>query len=307
LGQSVPILRYPGAEHGTPTGLASCGSVWACPVCSARILAARARRLSDVIAGWTARGHRVAMVTLTQSHRRSDSLRDCWDDVQRSLSWTLGGAWGHWCRDHGVMMQGPKGVRPRVPVVRAIEVLWSPEHGWHVHVHALVFLRDGDEALWRDMWQLLRARWVEASKRRGRVASALGQECHLVDDGTRAGTLVGEYLAKAVLSGDVAAEVARGDLKSYGGRRWTPWELLELVSSGQHPEKEAQVQALWREWEQVSRGRRQMIISTGLAEYVGAGTVPESDADALAQTDERDDAWGPADNLSLIGQPARRM
>lgn len=77
-------------------GLQTCGSVWACPLCAAKIAARRAEELGEVL-GWARReGHTLAMVTMTVSHKRKDALKDVWDAV--SSGWgsvTSGGVWNN--------------------------------------------------------------------------------------------------------------------------------------------------------------------------------------------------------------------
>lgn len=81
--------------HAGIAGLETCGSVWACPVCAAKIQAARAEELGQVLA-W-ARGEQktLAMLTLTVRHTKRDSLSRVWDTV--TGAWadvTAGAAWG---------------------------------------------------------------------------------------------------------------------------------------------------------------------------------------------------------------------
>lgn len=56
--------------RGFFSGLQSCGSVWACPVCAAKIRQARADELEGANAAWLAAGHGIEMITLTIPHRR---------------------------------------------------------------------------------------------------------------------------------------------------------------------------------------------------------------------------------------------
>lgn len=131
-------VRVSGGVAGF-SGLQSCGSVWACPVCAAKISSRRAEELGSVL-GWArTEGHTLAMVTLTVSHKRKDSLKDVWDSVGSGWSAvTSGSSWkseteaafegrlGRWQRsgeayEHGkfVKVIDPGTVVPRAP------------RGWH--------------------------------------------------------------------------------------------------------------------------------------------------------------------------------
>lgn len=68
------------------SGLTHCGSVWACPVCAARVARERAMELSEVLSWAVCEGHTVAMVTLTLRHQKGDRLRTTWDAM--SAAWS---------------------------------------------------------------------------------------------------------------------------------------------------------------------------------------------------------------------------
>jgi len=52
----------------------SCGSVWVCPVCAAKVQARRSKELGDVLSWARREGHTVAMVTMTVRHDRKMPL-----------------------------------------------------------------------------------------------------------------------------------------------------------------------------------------------------------------------------------------
>ena len=71
---AVVGVRYsPGIGAGF-SGLVTCGSVWACPVCSAKILARRSLELGAGLLAWEAAGGRLVMGTLTMRHHRGHRL-----------------------------------------------------------------------------------------------------------------------------------------------------------------------------------------------------------------------------------------
>lgn len=323
-GGSVGLLRFPDGNV-VGSGLQHCMSVWACPVCSARLLQLRASRLSGIIDAWRDRGGAVAMVTLTMSHDRGDTLKELWDDVQDA--WTACIATPAWRRaqdEFGVVIED--GGKKRIPVVRAVETTWGPSTGWHVHIHALLFLPDaeraatalgniwlGDETTKRRTVGMLE-RWQRQAAKRGRHAVAEGQDAHVVVADTQ--STVADYLAKSVLDGDISKELARGDMKVAAGQRFTPFQLLALVAGGKHPEKAGLVRRLWREWEDASRGRRQMALSRGLADYLAVagltgddetdGVLTDIAADAFslnvpALESDKQHNWRPAGPPELIG------
>ena len=68
-GSGVMVRMTPGSSGSSCragfAGLATCGSVWACPVCAAKVAAERAGELGAVLTAAGEAGHQVAMVTLT--------------------------------------------------------------------------------------------------------------------------------------------------------------------------------------------------------------------------------------------------
>ena len=55
-------------------GLTTCGSIWACPVCSAKIRT-RATEISEATAAWDRAGNSVYMITFTTPHDMGMKLR----------------------------------------------------------------------------------------------------------------------------------------------------------------------------------------------------------------------------------------
>lgn len=252
------IIRKTGDGVSHYSGLQSCGSVWSCPACAAKIRQERADELEAGIAAWIAQGGGVEFVTLTVPHRMGDELRPTFslvlDGWRKGL---LGGRWGQeWRRAMGVSHW-----------VRTVEVTHGA-HGWHPHIHALLFTAQpwtGRQRATRG--QALFDRWA------GWVARAGGGRCSRAAfriEGGQAGA--GAYLTKLQDSHRrVGMELTRQDLKH--GRRGseTPFELIERAHNG-----EADALALWWEWEQASSGRRCLTWSRGGHAAI-VGTVERTD------------------------------
>jgi hypothetical protein len=67
------------------TGSMLCGSVWACPACSAEVNAARAEEIGARVGAWVDAGDFAAMVTLTLAHGRADPLEDTFGAVVQAF------------------------------------------------------------------------------------------------------------------------------------------------------------------------------------------------------------------------------
>ncbi|RYF42549.1 MAG: hypothetical protein EOO38_19610, partial [Cytophagaceae bacterium] len=73
---SKEIQVWQSKEHKTTSysGLQTCGSVWACPVCSAKIAERRRVEIIAAMAAHKAAGGCMHLLTLTAPHQRSDAL-----------------------------------------------------------------------------------------------------------------------------------------------------------------------------------------------------------------------------------------
>lgn len=192
-------------------GVQSCGSGWACAVCSGKIQQHRADELGKCLAWARAAGYTLAMVTLTVKHQRGDSLSSVWDSVSSGWAAVTGGTgagyWGsekleaylerltRWetaCAAKRAGIPGsrwPKGGaaglapvrrvgdRERFGILgwaRAVEVT-NGRNGWHVHVHAVLVL-EGEKAAAKLAAEAAGAsmfrRWVAGL---GKVTGADGQ------------------------------------------------------------------------------------------------------------------------------------
>lgn len=271
------------------SGLATCGSVWVCPVCSAKIAAHRQGEIQAALAAWVAGGGRVAMTTFTIRHNKRHPLAQLWPAI--SDAWhavSSGDAWNIEQEMFGVVMErvvrtgknkGKLVSAKRIRTIRVIEVT-NGANGWHIHVHSLLLLRNdvnpldvellGDQMFmrWRD--SVTRAGLPAPSWSHGIDAKLLGGDQVDVD--------LADYFVKATYDGrDIASsasmEVARGDLKSARGDNRTPFQILEsVVAVGDADDLDT-----WHEWEAASKGRRQVAWSVGLRAELLAAAVELSD------------------------------
>lgn len=256
-------------EDGTChySGLQSCGSVWSCPVCASKIRQHRADELESGIARWLAQGGGIEFVTLTTPHELDDGLAVTLDRVM--AGWRQGiVAGGQWMADRKAW-----GVEAWC---RVVEVTHGA-HGWHPHIHALLFTSKP----WTPRQRAMRgralfhrwARWVE---------QAGGGRCDLrafsISGG---GKGAGAYLAK-LQDGEATGlgmEMTRSDLKRARGGSVTPMQMIEAAANG-----EAWALDAWWEWEDVTRGRRCMTWSKCGRGLVCGDVEPElSDQEVVEQ------------------------
>lgn len=93
------------------SGVAHCGSVWSCPVCSARICEERARLVSEVARRAVAAGMRIVMVSLTVRHRQGQTAAELWDAV--GACWNAAASGPGWAKDAAAYGAVTRGVTVR--------------------------------------------------------------------------------------------------------------------------------------------------------------------------------------------------
>lgn len=261
-------------EHGSAFygGLAVCGSVWACPVCTAKVQERRRIEIKKGIEWAYYSGFKAVMITLTFPHLVSDDLGDLLDKQRDALKMLREGR--TWKRFKG--LYGYEGL------IRSLEVTIG-EHGWHPHVHELWFVDPDANAETMledviDMWQsaCVRAGLLEAKK-------VHDFRLHAVDLHDNAST--GDYLAKQDSSRNWGAdsEMAKGAKKK--GKH--PFQLLVRSATG-----DKRAGAKYLEFIEAMRARRkrQLYWSPGLKEK--AGIVEKSDEEVAEESQDHADLLG---------------
>jgi hypothetical protein len=269
--KQVQVLRS--IDHGTASygGLQTCGSVWQCPVCAAKISERRRVEVLAAMTAWKAQGGCVNLLTLTCPHQRGDdlalllvkqakALNNFWKDRQVKAVLVEMGNIGH------------------IKATETTHGRLSPfNNGWHPHYHVLMFdgskgcLKTFDAAQMTD-WQVrLYMRWANACKLAGLGEPSYAHGLKL-DNGDKAD----KYMTKWGLED----EITKGHTKkAISGE--TPFDLLRALALD---ETDRQAAALFIEFATVFKGKRQLRWSKGLKARFA---VEEKTDDELA--DEKED------------------
>ena len=240
-------------EFGTAqyAGLQTCGSVWACPVCAAKIAE---RRRVEVLAAMTAHkaaGGCVNLLTLTTPHQRKDNLADLLAMQAKAIK-------AFWTDTSTRKVFAAMGV---VGQIRALEVTHGrkSEHdnGWHPHYHVLQFggvgvdLARFDAAQMKDWAARLYLRWAACCVKAGLGEPSFKHGLKLHD-----GSKAAAYAAKWGLED----EMTKGHTKkAIHGE--TPFDFLRAYLADKDDKQAA---ALFKEFAQTFKGKRQLHWSKGL-------------------------------------------
>jgi hypothetical protein len=119
-------------------GVTRCKSIWACPVCAAKIRAERAVDISKAVAKHVRAGGTAYLVTLTARHHRRHRLADLMAAITEAFEALVSGS--QWAGDR---KRGKVGERDRlgvVGIIRSTEVTYGTRNGWHPHLHLVVLM-----------------------------------------------------------------------------------------------------------------------------------------------------------------------
>jgi hypothetical protein len=251
-GQQAQVWRS--REFGTTSygGLQTCGSVWACPVCAAKIAE---RRRAEVLAAMTAHkavGGCVNMLTLTTPHQRGDDLADLLTKQAEAVK-------AFWADKTVRRVLADMGT---VGQIRALEVTngrrSATNNGWHPHFHVLMFGGVGVDlayfspAQMQDWAGRLYERWAAKCQAAGLGMPSREHGLKLHD-----GSQAAAYAAKWGLE----HEMTKGHTKKAKHGSETPFDLLRAFLADPDDKQAA---ALFREFAEVFKGKRQLHWSKGL-------------------------------------------
>lgn len=229
-------------------GLMTCGSVWTCPVCAAKISEQRRKELRAAIDTATEQGMFVYFVTLTVPHGVGDDLKELVDKQASALKRMSSGMYS--------VKNLLRKLYPDVEVhgyVRAFEVTHGL-NGWHPHFHILVFTNS--KARQRFILDAYRTAWARACRLAGLPAPSYEHGC-TVQNGAEA--------AKYASKWGLEDEMTKSHTKKTKRKGATPWGLLRAVLDGDDVDYEPRkATALFKSYAEIFKGRRQLYWSNGL-------------------------------------------
>ncbi len=299
-GQTPGVKIYRRADGATYyRGLMICASVWACPVCSAKIAERRRARLELALEKQQARGGGVYHMLLTVPHSRRDGPLSLVTDLLKAFRALCSGKYAL-----SALVPGYMGM------VRALEVTHG-ENGWHPHLHVLVFTAAplDDQALdlaqfkvW-GKWEArvhkvmgkppsrkafsfagaVRGSYQAEEFRDTEEADELEHVCPVTGYVTKFGAdRELEKIIEERRRWGAADELTKGHLKAAGRGGRSPWQLLADFQQG-----DVHAGMLWKEFVLAFKGRAQLYWSPGLAEELGLD-AEKTDEEEAARVDAED-------------------
>lgn len=261
-GEGVSVKRRADGMGARLSGVGTCGSVWACPVCAAKITEARRAELMEGMARAKAQGYAPFLLTLTTPHGREDVLSDLLEKFQKALT-----SFKNSKTYKNTMIEAG-----RLGSIRSLEVTWGAENGWHPHTHDLVFVKEGFE----HRVDVLKNAWFKALKKAGLADESQVSDVFEHGLDLRDGTYAAEYVAKFGreatsegwgLSGELTKSHAKIGMRS---GRFSPFQILAFAEQG-----DLQARALFREFAEGFEGKRMLSYSPKLKAALALGDLPD--------------------------------
>lgn len=245
-------------------GLATCGSVWACPLCASVIQQKRRAELTQLISWAYANGYVPAMVTFTAPHTAFDSLADLKANMQKAFTkLRCARPWKKFQEDVGYG-----------GMVRSTEVTYG-QNGWHPHTHEIWLIKGMSQFDQEGFVQFVKQRWAKVCMASGLLRSddmikRWHFGIHAVD--VRFGITDSDYLAKqdASRAWGVDHEMASQTAKKAGPKGVHPHEFLIRREKGDG--------ARFMEYIHAMKGASQLFWSRGLKDLVGIADVDDEEA-----------------------------
>lgn len=279
------VAVFLSTEHGKAffEGLQTCGNVWTCPVCAAKV---QERRRLEIAQGmeyfYSVGGRQSVMVTFTFPHKKLMKLKDLLTKQAEAFKFfRKGKQWDKFkdkCSFEGL--------------IRSLEVTYG-QNGWHPHTHELWFVEDSIDQ--QEFLEFIKKRWLACCVRSGLVDPTDTKQVKAFDDyavDIKFNCKASDYLAKTD---------HKDNLKSYWGADREIAKASSKTSKkegkGMHPFQLAidNKKDLFIEYVEAIRGKAQLFWSRGLKNKVG---IVEKTDEELAE--EKNDN---AEIVEMITKP----
>jgi len=239
-GSLVQVLKHRKTQKAFYNGLLVCGSVWTCPVCAAKISERRRRELEQAFDLHKKEGGKIALLTLTFSHKKRDRLKDILQKFGQATQKFMSGRAYQNIRDE-------LGLIGRV---RVTEVTYG-ENGFHPHAHiALFYTNDVDlKNIKKEMYLL----WEKACFKFELTVN----EKHGLD--LQNGEEAEKYMSKHG-TWSLEQELSKAHIKKAKNDSMTPFDFLRKYLE----EEDEKYLILFREFAKCFKGKRQLQWSQGL-------------------------------------------
>lgn len=268
-GSYVDVYKHRKTHKAFYAGLMVCGSVWTCPVCAAKISEKRKKEIEQAFEIHKSNGGKIAMLTLTFSHKKFHNLKDLLDKFgQATQKFMSGRAYN----DIRLFM----GLIGRI---RVYEVTYG-ENGYHPHAHIALFYEN--EINLKVMQDQMFDLWKKACHKVG-LTTGRKNGLHL-----ESAEQAEQYLSKHG-TWSLEQELSKSHVKKAKNGSMSPFDFLrEYLKS-----EDIKYLNLFKDYAECFKGKRQIQWSQGLKKQFVL--VDKSDEELAKEKTEEADILGTLD------------
>lgn len=294
---TLKVSGKPEAGNAALSGVQTCGSVWACPVCAGRIAAQRGKEISRAIDLMIEDGYIPIMLSNTAWHTKEMPLRWLKEKFKEAHRYFVQSR--RWRELKAIF-----GIKHSI---KAVEVTHSFDNGWHPHQHAILFAHAdainsaSHETLetWISDCQDL---WLQALEHVG-----LWGIKEIALDVKVSADVKKDYIAKLGLEDDETAsldyELSGGANKDKGGRKiwsilWSAWQGKEEFEALYIEYVQAMTGDNWITW---SHGLKALCKIEEMEDEEAANIFADLENDSLELMAISDEEFLPVRKLHAIG------
>lgn len=239
------------------SNLLTCKSVWACPICSAKISERRKNETEKAVDLWTKEGGEILFLTLTIRHKKTDSLPFLLGGLSRARRlFKNRKTYKTWAKEIGLFGS-----------IVGSELTYG-QNGWHPHYHELLFVKSGQKP---SRIRKLRKMWASACIDAGLPATGVAGVD--LQDGEKASSYVSKW--------GLADELTKSNKKHGKDGSKTPWDFLRDIQK----DKNSSSLGLFQDYAKAVKGKRQLLWSKGLKNYF---SIEEKTDEQLAEEKEKE-------------------
>jgi len=253
IGMFVDIKMDAEINKACYSGLAICGSVWACPCCSAKLQEVRRKDVSKAMEWAYSNSLKAVMVTFTTPHYEHQSCASLLDKMSAAFKYFRSG-------------KSYQKFKKRVGfdgMIRGLETMYG-RNGWHNHTHELWFVDSEADA--NEIKAYVVDRWEKACQKQGLIPKGNLRKFreHSIDVWDNAST--SDYLSKQDDS-KYLKWGADSEITSQNGKKSKglihPFQLVALWDQGYEDAGDKFI-----EYIEAFKGRSQLYWSQGLKKKV---------------------------------------
>lgn len=262
--QFVDILKSKNDRFGY-SGLFTCGNIWQCPVCASKISEKRRIELNQALKVADEKELTVLHKIMTAPHQFGERLEDLLKKMTHARRLMQNRKpWKRLVQQFGI-----------VGNIRALEVTFSWNNGWHVHFHVLLFMKaqfpsEKKGQSLKNLEDMIFGMWRDA-------CLSAGLESPSREHGVQLNDHADDYVGKW----GCEHEMTKAHIKKGHEGHLTPFQFLDEYGAG-----DKRFKGIFLEYAKEFKGKKQLVWSRGLRELLEM--EPETADEEIAGADDPD-------------------